>query len=101
MPLGRVVGVLGLLVVIGLAVIWTEARNLRLRQTISHLHHQRQQALERLARQRLAVSQWARPGQILQSVERWGLPLEAPKSPVRSDPRESVPLVLGGAAAEP
>ena len=98
MPLGRIVGVLGLLVLVGLAVVWIEARNLRLRQTISLLHHQRQEKLEQVARNRLAVSQWATPGGILDRVGQLGLRLEQPKSPVRNDPRGSAPLVMKGAA---
>ena len=78
MNTGRVFGLLGLWLALGLAIVWCETRRLRVHQVISRMHQTKMRALESRARCLLAVQRQASPAELLSSLERSGVELSPP-----------------------
>jgi len=85
MNTSRVFGLLGLWLMLGLAVVWTETCRLRVHQSISRLHEAKVRALETRARCLLALHRQMSPAALLSSIERNGVSLRPPScSPAAS-----------------
>jgi hypothetical protein len=93
--MNRVLAALGLAVAVGVAAIWIEGYQLRLRQRVSELHQQRDMLAEELSRRRLAVSEMVAPPRLIERLDLRNAGLEAPQFPVsdlpRPNPRPIVP----------
>ena len=85
---------LGLVVAAGLALIWVEGQNLRLRQKATELYRQRELLAEQQAQLRLTVSRLSAPKKVLESVNDADTPLKEPQLPVATEPRANLPLYL-------
>lgn len=94
MRLGRVLAMLGLAVAAGIALVWIEGQNLRLKQKASELYHERELLAERQAQLRLTVSRLANPKKVLESVRDADTSLKEPQLPVAKEPRANLPLHL-------
>ena len=68
-------GLLGLWVCLGVAVVWCETRDLRVRQTVSDLHRQKRLLLEERSRLLVAVHRRTSPPRLIASVQRLELGL--------------------------
>ena len=93
MRINRALIMLGFAVTAGIALIWIEAHNLRLRQKVTELYHKRELLAEDHARLRLEVSRFAAPARVLERVSQSSAPLAEPQLPVTKEPRNTVPLI--------
>jgi cell division protein FtsL len=69
MRLNRVLALLALAVATGIATIWVEGQNLRLRQKLAELHRQRELLTQEQNRLRLAISRLAAPAQVMENAK--------------------------------
>jgi len=78
MRIWRWMGLLAMWVCLGLAVVWSETRDLRIRQTVSDLHRQSRDLMEERARLEAAMHRRLSPPRLAESVERMELGLVRP-----------------------
>jgi len=79
MRIWRWLGLLALWVCVGLALVWSETRDLRIRQRVSQLHQQRRQLMEQRARLLAAAHRRLSPPRLAEAVERLELGLLPPE----------------------
>jgi len=75
MKVNRLLGLLGLWVCLGIAVVWCETRDLRVRQEVSALHRQKRLLMEERARLLVAVNRRTSPPRLIANVKRLELGL--------------------------
>src|SRR2546425_8735725 len=92
MRLNRALAMLGLAVAAGIALVWVEGQNFRLAQKITELSYLEEELTEDEAQLRLAVSRFAAPARVIETVEEENLSLKEPRLPVAKGPRSNVPL---------
>jgi cell division protein FtsL len=89
MKLGRWIGLLGLWVCLGAAIVWCETRDLRVHQQLSDLHRQKRLLQQERARLQVDVHQRTSPPRLIDNVRRLNLDLAPAETVEPSRTRET------------